>query len=249
METTKSIEHISTSKLSMISLPETMKLFLRITLSVTVLVGCQSPSLIEPIGTINTVPTSIAETDLDNKGLVFGRIRWIQNDVERTDYRNAYGWNIWPQYFRIEDETNGALGVDEKGYFTWQLPKGTYIAYHLKWFDSWDGWHRLPLRLAFQVPEGQKAYCIGAITVKLEAKRDLIGGLWIKRWELELDDTCEKDLQWFQERYANLNIPIEKSLLVYDPGIPEDIHGLERKEQGADFMRAIYPLFMPVEMK
>ena len=227
----------------------TAKLLLLITLSTTFFVGCQSTSLIEPIGTITTAPQSITETDLNNEVLVFGRIRWIQNGVERTDYQNAYGWNIWPLYFRIEDEANGTLGVTENGYFTWRLPKGTYIAYHLKWFDSWDGWHRLPLRLAFQAPEAQKAYCIGTIIVKIEAKRDLIGGLWIKHWALELDDTCEEDLQWFQERYANLNIPIEKSLLVYDPSIPEDIQGLERKEEMADFMRAIYPLFMPVEMK
>lgn len=43
--------------------------------------------------------------------------------------------------------------------------------------------------------------------------------------------------------------PHRKSLLVYDPSIPEDILGLERKEEMADFIRAIYPLFMPVEMK
>jgi hypothetical protein len=225
------------------------KLLLLIFLSTTILVGCQSTSLVDPIGTITTAPPGITATDLNREVIVFGRIRWIQNGVERTDYKNAYGWNIWPQYFHIEDEANGTLGVDENGYFTWRLPKGTYIAYHLKWFDSWDGWHRLPLRLAFQVPEPQKAYCIGAIIVKLEAKRDLIGGLWIKHWAIELDDTCEDDLQWFQERYANLNIPIEKSLLIYDPSIPDDIYGLERKEERADIMRAIYPLFMPVEMK
>jgi hypothetical protein len=234
---------------SLFSFSVTAKLLLLLSLSTTVLIGCSSTSLNEPVGTITTAPQGITKTDLNNEVLVFGRIRWIENGEERTDYKNAYGWNIWPKYFHIENKKDGTLGVAEDGYFAWQLPKGTYIAYHLKWFDSWDGWHRLPLRLAFQAPETQKAYCVGTIIVKLRTKRDFIGGLWIKDWDLELDDSCEQNRQWFQERYVNLNIPVDKSLLIYDPNIPEDIHELERKEGVADFMRAIYPLFMPVEMK
>lgn len=246
---TSSIVHICMQMLSLFSFPVTAKQLLLISLSTTILVGCQSTSLIEPIGTITTAPQSITETELNNEVLVFGRIRWIQNGVERTDYKNAYGWNIWPQYYRIDDEENGTLGVDENGYFTWRLPKGTYIAYQLKWFDSWDGWHRLPLRLAFQAPQVKKAYCVGTLIVNLQTKRDLIGGLWVKHWELDLNNSCDQDLKWFQVRYVDLKIPIEKSLLVYNPNIPGNIQDLEQKEKVADFIRAIYPLFMPVEMK
>ena len=246
---TSSTVRIRMCMTSLFSFTMTAKLLLVITLFTTILIGCQSISLIDPIGTITTAPQSITATDLNNETLVFGRIRWIQNNEERTDYKSAYGWNIWPQYYRIEDEENGTLGVTENGYFTWRLPKGTYIAYQLKWFDSWDGLHRLPLRLAFQAPEAQKAYCVGTIIVDLQAKRDLIGGLWIENWKLELDDTCDHDLKWFQERHVNIDIPIEKSLLIYNTEIPENIQGLEKKDNVADFMRAIYPLFMPVEMK
>ena len=233
----------------LVSLSMTAKFLLLLVVVSTVLSGCSSTSLVEPIGTINSASQGITQAELKNDVLVFGRIRWIQNDEERTDYHSAYGWNIWPKYFRIEDESNGTLGVDNDGRFAWQLPKGTYIAYHLRWFDSWDGLHRLPLRLAFQVPKPQKAYCIGTISVNLTAKRDLIGGLWIKGWEIDLDDSCEQDSKWFQKHYPNLTIPIEPSPLVYDPDIPDNIQGLERKENMADFIRVIYPLFLPVEME
>ena len=226
--------------LSLLSFPVTAKLLLLISLYTTILVGCQSTPF---------VPQSITETELNKEVLFFGRIRWIQNGVERTDYKSTFGWNISPQYYRIDDEENGTLGVEENGYFTWRLPKGTYLAYQLTWFDSWDGLHRLPLRLAFQAPQEQKAYCVGTLIVNIQTKRDLMGGLWVKHWELDLNDSCDQDLKWFQAHYVNLNIPIEKSLLVYNPNIPDNIHDLEQKEKVADFMRAIYPLFMPVEMK
>jgi hypothetical protein len=217
-----------------------VKLLLLISLSITILVGCQSTSF---------APQNITEAELNNDVLFFGRIRWIQDGVERTDYKNTYGWNISPQYYRIDDEENGSLGVDENGYFAWRLPKGTYLAYQLTWFDSWDGSHRLPLRLAFQATQAQKAYCVGTLIVRLRTKRDLIGGLWIKHRDLELNDSCDQDLRWFQAHYSNLKIPVEKSLLVYNPIIPDNIHDLEQKENFADFIRAIYPLFTPVEMK
>ena len=226
-----------------------VKLFLFLATVVIILTGCASTSLVEPIGTINPAPAGITNAELNKDVLVFGRIRWIQNGEERSDYYSAYGWNIWPKYFRVENGSNGILGVDNDGRFAWQLPRGTYIAYHLRWFDSWDGLHRLPLRLAFQVPEAQKAYCIGTIIVNLTAKRDFIGGLWIKGWDIELADSCEQDIQWYQKRYTNLTIPIETTPLVYDPDIPDNIQGLERKENIADFIRIIYPLFLPVEME
>jgi hypothetical protein len=226
--------------LSLLSFPVTAKLLLLICLPITILVGCQSSSL---------APQNITNTELNKEVLFFGRIRWIQDGVERTDYKNTIGWNISAQYYRIDDEENGSLGVNENGYFTWRLPKGTYLAYSLTWQDSWDGLHRLPLHLAFQATQAQKAYCVGTLIVKLQTKRDLIGGLWIKHRELELNDSCDQDLKWFQAHYVNLKLPIEKSLLVYNSNIPDNIRDLEQKANVSDIMRAIYPLFMPVEMK
>jgi hypothetical protein len=226
--------------LSFLSFPVTAKLLLLISLSTIILVGCQSTSF---------APQSITEAELDKDVLFFGRVRWIQDGVERTDYKNTFGWNISPQYYRIDDEEKGSLGVEENGYFTWRLPKGTYLAYQLTWQDSWDGLHRLPLRLAFQAPQAQKAYCVGTFIVKLQTKRDLIGGLWIKHWEMEINDSCDQDLKWFQTHYMNLTIPVEKSLLVYNSKIPDNVQRLKQKENLGDIIRAIQPLFMPVEMK
>ena len=229
-------------------LPLSLKLIFIISLPGLLLVGCQSTAWVEPVGTQPTAPTALTDSDLGEDVLVFGRIRWIQNDEERTDYKSGYGWNIWPQYYRLEDEQHGTLSVAEDGTFTWQLPRGTYLAYQLKWFDNWDGWHRMPLRLAFQVPHAHHAYCVGTLIIKLQAKRDLIGGLWVKDWDLALQDSCDEDRQWFEARYANLTLPLAKSLLVYDPNIPDSIQTLENKDNITDILRAIYPLFMPVEM-
>ena len=213
--------------------------------AVLLVAGCQSASLVEPLGTLPTAPSELTNTELGNDALVFGRVRWIQNGEERNDYRSAYGWNIWPEYFRTDDGKNGTLAVTEDGTFTWQLPVGTYLAFQLRWFDVWDGPHRIPLRLAFRVPEAQHAYCIGTIIVKLDAKRDLIGGLWIKGSELVLENTCETDQHWFASRYANLALPMRKSLPVYDPAIPDSIEALEKKDAIADLVRVLYPLFLP----
>ena len=204
--------------------------------------GCQSASLVEPLGTLPTAPHEITDKDLGNDALVFGRVRWIQNGKERNDYWSAAGWNIWPEYYRIEDGKHGTLAVADDGTFAWQFPSGTYLAYQVKWFDTWDGPHRLPLRLAFRVPDAQHAYCIGTIIMKLEAKRDVIGGLWFKNWDLVLDDTCETDRQWFASRYTNLTLPMKKTSLVYDPAIPDSIEALEKRDTIADILRVLYPL-------
>lgn len=82
----------------------------------------------------------------------------------------------------------------------------------------------------------------------LQATRDLIGGLWVKDWDLDLQDSCAADRLWFATRYTRLTLPLEKSLLVYDPDIPDTIQALEKKDDVADVLRAIYPLFLPVEM-
>jgi hypothetical protein len=227
--------------LSFLSFPVKAKLSLLISLSITILAGCQSTSL---------ALKSITEAELNNDVLFFGRVRWIENGVERTDYKSDFfGWNISPQYYRIDDKKNDSLSVEENGYFTWRLPKGTYLAYQLTWFDTWDGLHRLPLRLAFQATQAQKAYCVGTLIVELQTKRDLIGGLWIKHWEMEVNDSCDQDLKWFQAHYPNLKIPVEKSLLVYNSNIPNDVKRLEKMEDLGDIIRTIQPLFMPVEMK
>jgi hypothetical protein len=104
-------------------LPMSLKLLVIISLTAAPLLGCQSTAWLEPIGTLPTAPTELTDTDLGEEVVVFGRIRWVQNGEERTDYKSNYGWNIWPQYYRFEDGQNGTLGVAEDGTFTWHLPR------------------------------------------------------------------------------------------------------------------------------
>jgi len=201
--------------------------------------------MLDPLGTVQTPPPELTATDLENNTLVFGRIRWINNGEERSNYRNNYGWNIWPLYFHIEDKNSGVLGITETGYFAWQLPKGTYILYHARWFDDISGQSRLPLRLTFQAKETGKAYCIGTLTFDINSKRDALGTIKITSWNYLIDEGCEQERDWFQQRYTRLNIPVENSQLIYDSGIPDNIVDLEKKLKFSEFIQSIYFLFLP----
>lgn len=58
--------------------------------------------------------------------IAFGRVRWINNGVERSEYKTALGWNIWPHLLRLEDGKTKTLSVEKSGDFEWSLPAGTY---------------------------------------------------------------------------------------------------------------------------
>lgn len=210
-----------------------------------ILGSCQS--MLDPIGTLLTSAQGLTSAELRNEAVVFGRIRWINNGEERTDYRNDYGWNIWPLYFHVEDKKHGTLSVTETGYFAWQLPAGTYILYQAKWFDAISGQRRLPLRLTFKAAETGKAYCIGTLTFDIHSKRDAFGLITIISWQYHIDGTCDQEREWFQKRYSKLNIPIENSRLIHDNRIPDNITALENQQNFSDFMQSIYFLLLPVQ--
>lgn len=221
------------------------KVVLNLFLAMLVLAGCQSISLQEPMGTIHTSPGELSTKELNDDVMVFGRLIWVNNGEEQTKYRNEYGWNIWPLYFRVEDKSNGVLGVTESGHFAWRLPKGTYILYHLRWLDDvTGGQRRLPLRLSFKAPEAGKAYCIGTIYINIQSRRDILGTMWIKNWYHLVDNKCMQEREWFKNRYSKLELPFQQSLLLYHSGIPEGIEELESEVQMHEFFQSIYPLLM-----
>ena len=209
--------------------------------------GCQSMTLLDPIGTVQTSPVEVTTADLDDQVIVFGRIRWINNGEERANYRNNYGWNIWPLYYRVEDKENGVLGVTETGHFAWQLPVGTYILYHARWFDDIAGQRRLPLRLTFKAEKTGKAYCIGTLTIDLHSTRDALGMIKITSWNTLIDEGCEQERIWFTKRYTQLKIPVENTLLLHDARIPDTIVGLENKQRFSEFIQSLYFLLLPIQ--
>jgi hypothetical protein len=120
------------------------------------------------------------------------------------------------------------------------------LLHQIHWFDAWDGHHRLPPKVAFQVPYGAHAYCLGTLVIDLNGKRDIIGGLWVKDWKVHVEDDCGHMASQFRSRYADPDLRLAKSLIIYDPRIPNRPDQLEEKDQVQDFMNAITPGLMTI---
>ncbi len=208
------------------------------------LAGCEGT--LTPRGTIETAPTETTVASLGDAALAYGRIRWIENDKERTVYKNAYGWNIWPQFLRIDDMQSGSFGVEADGSFTWEVPRGTYMFHQIYWFDSWDGRHRLTPKVAFQIPFGANAYCLGTLVIKMQGKRDVIGGLWVKGLKIQIEDDCVDMTNQLRSRYPDKGMTFVRSLMKFDPKMPNRPEKMEEKDQFLDFMRAIMPGLMTI---
>jgi len=191
-------------------------------------------------------PSDTTVASLGGEALVYGRLRWIQNGEERTEYKHSFGWNIWPKFLRLDDMTYGSLNVDVDGTFTWKLPRGVYIFHQIHWFDSWDGPHRFAPKVAFLVPEYANTHCLGTLVIDLQAKRDIIGGLWVKGIKIHIDDECVAMAREFRSRYIDPNLHHTKSLMIFDPNIPDRPEQLEDRDKAQDFMRAILPGLMTI---
>jgi hypothetical protein len=209
------------------------------------LVGCGG--VFAPVRRIETAPLETTAVSLGDSALVYGRIRWIENGEERTEYKHSYGWNIWPQFLRIDDMESGALSVEADGSFAWKMPRGTYLFHQIYWFDSWDGQHRLTPKVAFQIPVDANAYCLGTLVISVQGKRDIIGGLWLKGVKVKIEDDCEDRDRQFRTRYRDQDLSIAKSLMIFDPRMPKRPEQLEEKDKFQDFIRAITPGLMTIQ--
>ena len=179
--------------------------------------------------------------------IAFGRVRWINNGVERSEYKTGLGWNIWPHALRLEDGNARTLSVEKNGDFEWRLPVGTYLLHQLHWFDPWDGPHRLEPKVAYQLPNEGQAHCLGTLTIALTSKRDLIGGLWVQSFKVEIMDDCDQQSQAFAARVGNQDIKIRKALMVHGAEIPSRPDNLERKDRLYDILRTLIPGLMTIQ--
>jgi hypothetical protein len=207
-------------------------------------VGCEG--VFAPVRRIETAPLDTTATSLGDSALVYGRIRWIENGEERKNYRNSYGWNIWPQFLRIDDMESGALSVEADGSFAWEIQPGAYLFHQIYWFDSWDGQHRLTPKVAFQIPDDANAYCLGTLVISIQGKRDIIGGFWLKGVKIKIEDDCAHMDSQFRTRYRDQDLKLAKSLMIFDPNMPKRPERLEEMDQFRDFIRAIMPGLMTI---
>jgi hypothetical protein len=200
--------------------------------------GCAS--LMAPIDLQATAPPGITAVSLDENALVFGRIRWRENGIEREVYKSGgLGWNLYPLVLNVADKQTRRFAVKSDGRFYWVLPKGRYMLYRLNWFDPVDGWHRVEPKVAFQAEGNPGAYYLGVLIVEIAAKRDFLGGLWIKGVSVSVNDETEQDAPAFRGRYADPDLTLAKALMLHDPRLPEDPR-LERKARLAEIMRSLY---------
>ena len=220
-----------------------MRVFALISFAIS-LGGCEG--MMDPLRKIDIAQSDITVASLKGDALVYGRIRWIENGKVRSKYKHAYGWNIWPQFLRLDDMEEGALSVEDDGTFTWKLPRGDYIFHQIYWFDSWDGRHRFTPKVAFHIPNGANAYCLGTFVINLKGKRDLIGGLWVKSVKIHIKDDCVSLDDQFRSRYRDPDLKIAKSLMIFDQHMPDRPNSLKEKDELQDFIRAITPGLMTI---
>jgi hypothetical protein len=181
--------------------------------------------------------TSAAETataDLTGRTVAFGKIRWIENGEERKEYKNAAGWNLQPQFLRVEDGDKGALEIDHDGAYAWALPRGTYILQQFQWTDGGSTYHVEP-KVGFQVPGSANAQCLGTVIVKLETKRGFFGKLTIEKTAIDIQDNCDSIAQDFSQRHADPPLKVANSLMWYAPQMPDSAGNAERKHQPYQF--------------
>ncbi|MEE9614528.1 MAG: hypothetical protein V3W31_06180 [Thermodesulfobacteriota bacterium] len=196
--------------------------------------GC-APSLIKK------APPDTNIASLGENVLVFGRIRWFDNEKEKERVTAL-------QALRIEDMKKGTIKVERVGYdgrFFAVLPRGTYIVHQLDWFDIWDGPHWLVPKVAFQVADDQQAYYLGTLVINIRTKRNIIGGLRVKGWEINIEDEGNEMMEVFRKRYPDHEIKVAKALMVHDPSIPR-IEELENKRVLLDVLRALSFGVMPM---
>ena len=68
----------------------------------------------------------------------------------------------------------------------------------------------------------------------------------IKGWKIRIEDDCEHMASLFRSRYSDPDLILAKSLMIYDPRIPDRPMQLERQDQALEFMRSILPGLMTV---
>ena len=140
----------------------------------------------------------------------------------------------------------GTIKIEKDGSFFALLPKGTYIIYQLDWWDPWAGMHWLVPKIAFRVVDGgPQLYYLGTLSVDIKAKRDIIGGLRVKKVAIDIEDEEHKAMEVFHNRYPDQEIKVVKALMIHDPKIP-GIEELENKRLLQDVLNSLYFGVMPM---
>ena len=218
-----------------------------------VIAGCASEPgqmnyLSEPnlpiTGRVDKAPESLTADTLGSDVLVYGRLRWIDNGEERTDYRSGWGWNVWLRYFRDYPERSGLFVVEKDGQFTWRIPRGTYTVYQLEWREVSDGMHYLVPKLRFEPPASANAVCLGTLLIDIRSKRDVIGGHWVKNIGIQVDDDCDRLGARFATHYTDSKLVAGKALMRFDAQM-QIPRSLQNRNALLGISRALNPnLFM-----
>lgn len=195
-------------------------------------------------GRIDKAPTDTNLSTLGTSVLAFGKVRWIENGVERTEYRSGWGWNIWFPFIQSSNDKSGIFVIEKDGSFTWKIPQGLYIIHQTEIRTGWDGIHFFPYnKFVFDTNSSANAVCLGSMVVNISSSRDLIGSYWYKDQHIHIDDECEALTRQFHSRYPDPNFVEKKSLMRYEPNIsiPKD---LEKFNTFRGIFKSIYPALM-----
>jgi len=178
-------------------------------------------------GRIDKAPENTLAENLGSDVLAFGRLRWIDNGEERTDYRSGWGWNIWLRYFRDDGNTynHGLFVVEKDGQFTWRIPRGSYVYYQVGWREPSNGLQYLIPNIRFDAAGDAHALCLGTLTIDITTQRDILGGHWLRTAQVQVDNDCDLLTERFRSLYQDKNIVVGTSLMRFDANvsIPESL--------------------------
>lgn len=195
-------------------------------------------------GRVDKAPADTNLSTLSTDVLAFGRVRWIENGVERSEYRSGWGWNLWFPYIQSPDDKSGVLVIEKDGSFTWKVPRGQYIIHQTELRDPWDGMHYFPYnKFTFDTNRSANAVCLGTMVIEISSSRDLIGGIWFKDRQVRIDNDCETLSRQFHSRYPDPNLTETTSLMQYNPNLslPQDLKDFNTFK---GIFKALYPAFI-----
>ncbi|MHC4450654.1 MAG: hypothetical protein ACYS0E_11055 [Planctomycetota bacterium] len=182
--------------------------------------GCAST------GNIDEASELSEEAAREDRSIVFGRVRWIQDGEAKEIGDSYFEMQLTPHLLRMEDKKRIEAEVDSGGHFVWSLEPGTYLMHMLIYRDPWAGAAQLVPKVAFAVPENGKVYYVGTLRATYEMKRDFLGTPRGPVYFSVMDERREEEQRLRDE--LGLEAPlVTSSVMRHDDRLPKSVETTE----------------------
>ena len=196
----------------------------------------------------NTIPakTVLQNDSLEtcgNETIVFGRLRIIENRIEKTHYK---GWTSRHQItlVNIDEETTIAnLDVREGGEFIWIIPKGKYLLTHVTSFELNGVLDYFP-QVAFHTLPGEpgETQYLGTLQISATTKKSGFTNV-LEDYQIAIMDDFGKDSGLAVEIHRKTGTVLKRHM-IHDARLPK----ITRVEVNRDLtMKLLYTLSLVLQ--